>query len=91
MADEKTPDNATAVELDDLATYLVVGVHRDTHEVVAASSPSMTLPDMGMLLGRLITDLMVNVAGAGAFDAIRAARQQSQKPQSNIVSPFSDR
>ena len=90
MTDERTPEQpeATHVELEDLATFLVVGIHKDTHEPVVAASPNMTLPDMGMLLGRLFADFMMNTAGAGAFNAIQTARQQSQQSQaSNIIHP----
>ena len=82
MVDENTPE-AQVVDLDNLSGYLVVGLNKETGEPIVASSPGLTIPDMGMLVGRLVADMLVHISGAGAYNAIQAAR--AQKTGSSIV------
>jgi len=63
---------AQELNLDDLQKYIIIGVTKDDGEVVIAASPQLTLPDMGMLLGRANTDLAMHVSRAGAFDGLVA-------------------
>lgn len=63
-----------ALNIDDLQMYVVIGMDKNGKHVIA-SSQALTLPDMGMLLGRANTDLALHVAGAGAFDAMTKMQQ----------------
>jgi len=75
-------NEARTLDLDDLQAYLVIGIQKDGTSVTA-SSQGLTLPDMGMLLGRANTDLALHVAGAGAFDAM----QKMKQARGSIVTP----
>lgn len=66
------------LDLEELQAYLVIGIRKDGSSVTA-SSQGLTLPDMGMLLGRANTDLALHVAGAGAFDAMTKMQQAQGK------------
>jgi hypothetical protein len=76
-------DEAKSVNLEDLSMYLVIGIDRETGQSIMAASQGMTLPDMGMLLGRANVDLDMHVAAAGSLDAARHA----QAGQSQILRP----
>lgn len=75
-------NEARTLDLEDLQAYLVIGIQKDGTSVTA-SSQGLTLPDMGMLLGRAYTDLALHVAGAGAFDAM----QEMQQARGSIITP----
>lgn len=76
-----------SLNIDDLQMYVVIGVDKDG-KPITASSQGLTLPDMGMLLGRALTDLMLHVSGAGSFDAMHKFQAAVQKArQGGIVTP----
>lgn len=79
MTDTPTPKT---VNLEDLENYIVVGVSKDGGTPIVAVSPNLTLPDMGMLVGRLVADLLIQTSGAGTFSAYQTMRSNHAKSNS---------
>lgn len=71
------PD-AKTLDLEEMQCYLILALDDDGDYIVAASS-NLSLPTMGAFLGRAQTDLAIQIAGAGAYDAIKKVQSQTPK------------
>lgn len=77
-----TPE-AKSLNVEDLSSYVIVGISRDTGEAIVAASQGLTLPDMGMLIGRLVADLALHITRAGVYEVVA----NSQRTPGNIITP----
>lgn len=66
---------AKTLNLEEMRSYLLIGIDKDG-EFVTAAPPDLSLPEMGMLLGRAQTDLNIQCAGLGAFQAMQRMKAQ---------------
>lgn len=70
-------EQVKTLDLEEMRSYLLIGIDKDGEHVTAASQ-NLSLPEMGMLLGRAKIDLDIQVAAMGAYNAMQAQRQKAQ-------------